>query len=1087
MSSTHRTLPICSLASLPEWFLQVEQEFLHRNITAQTTKFRMLVTNLPPELLLTVGDLLNDQRYATYDELKEAILRRGAPNPLTALSSFLSSDTTDNRTPSEILHHFQRLLTRTGMTFPPDVMRSLFLKRLPADIQQILLVSDAPLEQLALKVDSIIAAKTRAPTVATVSATTATLAATLESLTAQVAALSEAVQRSTRELSHYRHRFRTPSPPRRERNFRRPSPSRHQSRKRLPRKLSAPVFREPRRRLLYVRDASSSLCFLIDTGAEVSLLLASHKDKRLTSSRTLETANATPINVYGERSETLSLTGAPSQRFQWIFLVADVPQPIIGADFLDHCGLSVDLQGKALIHQSGARTLAAPTAPLIYTVFARSCTYKNILREFPALSEPINRATQPWHEVRHHIVTHGPPAHSRCRPLAPDRCRSAKAEFDHMIQPMGGPSAFGEEEGRYPLPHLHSFSHELSGSTVISRIDFDALRSPQRRSFINDVTRGLVGVFAYIDDILVASASEADHTRHLRALFGRLQEAGVVINPGKCLFGAASLSFLGHTVTSQGITPAQEKVTAIRKFLKSVTKKKIRKFLGMFNFYRRFVPKCVQLLKPLHTLITPNRASRNTKIKWMPPTNEAFEACKEALASATLLNHPLPEAPLNIAADASDSAIGSVLQQRQDPVATSVTYSAFGRELLEVRHFQPYVEAKAKAKEFHILTDHKPLTFALHSRTRRQSPCEECHLDCLTAADALSRVTIAAVTHADDAVDYHLVSSEQRQDASMTPLIPPSLRRRFFDAYHQHRGIRATQHLIRGKVVWPGINKDVRQWCRSRKVPTHPHRYSGTPALGRWLQLHPDDDRPLHQMARGYAHPRHHRSDGRQDLPPFRHAGYRHYDRGVQFESELWRQLMVLLGSKRIRTTAYHPCANGMVERLHRHMKQALTSSSSNRRWVEQLPHVLLNIRTSFKEDLQCTAAEMVYGTMLALPADFIVTAGNFEPGTFGKLCKQMTRVRSRPTRPTRQMNIYMPPGLRDCSRLREKISQSTSLSSVPGSIPGHPKRRQDDHHPPPKGRRHRDRRPRQTRTPTPAHQNRQRPFRDRETRGGVL
>lgn len=178
MSATHRTLPICSLASLPEWFLQVEQEFLLRNITAQTTKFRMLVT----ELLLTVGDLLNDQQYATY-KLKEAILRRAAPNPLTALSSFLSSDTTDNRTPMEILRHFQRLLTRTGMT-PPDVMRSLFLRRLPADIQQILLVSDAPLEQLALKADAIIAAKTSAPTVATVSVTTVTPSATLESLTA---------------------------------------------------------------------------------------------------------------------------------------------------------------------------------------------------------------------------------------------------------------------------------------------------------------------------------------------------------------------------------------------------------------------------------------------------------------------------------------------------------------------------------------------------------------------------------------------------------------------------------------------------------------------------------------------------------------------------------------------------------------------------------------------------------------------------------------------------------------------------------------------------------------------------------------
>ncbi|ROT64270.1 gag-pol polyprotein [Penaeus vannamei] len=445
MSATHRTLPVCSLTSLPEWLFQVEQEFLLRNITTQTTKFRLLVTNLPSELLLTVADLLNDHWCATYDELKEAILRRAAPNPLTALSSFLSSDAADNRTPTEILHHFQRLLTHTGTTLPPDVMRSLFLKRLPADIQQILLVSDAPLEQLALQADAMLVARAPTSSIATVSAATTTSAVTLAALAAHVATLSEAVQKiSTQERSHSRPRFRTPSPPRSERRsatpirgprFRVPSPPRKEWRK--SRKLGAPVFRGPRRFLLYVRDASSSLRFLVDTGAEVSLLPASHRDKRFPSSRTLEAANTSPINTYGERSRTLLLEGEPPQRFQWIFLVADVPQPIIGADFLAHYGLTVDLQGMALIHQSGARTHAAPalvSTPLIYTVLPSTCAFKDILWEFPALTKPINRATQPRHEVRHHIVTHGPPAHSHCRPLAPDRCRSAKAEFDHMMQ-----------------------------------------------------------------------------------------------------------------------------------------------------------------------------------------------------------------------------------------------------------------------------------------------------------------------------------------------------------------------------------------------------------------------------------------------------------------------------------------------------------------------------------------------------------------------------------------------------------------------------------------------------------------------------
>ncbi|ROT65883.1 hypothetical protein C7M84_016118 [Penaeus vannamei] len=269
----------------------------------------------------------------------------------------------------------------------------------------------------------------------------------------------------------------------------------------------------------------------------------------------------------------------------------------------------------------------------------RDLRFKNILWEF-RLDQADHRATQPRHEVRYHIVTHGPPATSRCRPLAPDRCRSAKAEFDYMMQ----------------LGIIRPSSSQWAALCICG--------------LSNDVTRGLEGVFAYIDDILVASASEADHARHLRALFGRLQEAGVVINPGKCLYGAASL-FPRHTVTSQGITSTGEAPQA------------------------------------LHALITPNRASRNTKIKWTPPTNEAFEACKEPWPPHPA-EHPLPEAPLNIAVDAS------TLPSRCPP-ATHDTVPSEGNswQRTRVRHFQPYMEAK----EFHILTDHKPLTFALHSRT----------------------------------------------------------------------------------------------------------------------------------------------------------------------------------------------------------------------------------------------------------------------------------------------------------------------------------------------------------------------------------
>ena len=94
-------------------------------------------------------------------------------------------------------------------------------------------------------------------------------------------------------------------------------------------------------------------------------------------------------------------------------------------------------------------------------------------------------------------------------------------------------------------------------------------------------------------------------------------------------------------------------------------------------------------------------------------------------------------------------------------------------------------------------------------------------------------------------------------------------------------------------------------------------------------------------------------------------------DRGSQFESALWTQLMQLLGSKRICTTAYHPIANGFIERLHHQLKATLKFHPNPTHWVDSLPLVLLGIRTALKENINCTSAELVYGTSLRLPSDF--------------------------------------------------------------------------------------------------------------------
>ena len=144
--------------------------------------------------------------------------------------------------------------------------------------------------------------------------------------------------------------------------------------------------------------------------------------------------------------------------------------------------------------------------------------------------------------------------------------------------------------------------------------------------FIDEILRGFYFCYAYIDDVLIASSDVDKHKQHLKLVFQRFKEYGVVINPSKCELGVTELTFLGHTLNSQGVGPVQQKVTAIQEFSLPSTKRKLKEFLGLVNFYHQFIPHCAHVLQPIINLLTATHAENS--LQWDEQSSQAFLTIK---------------------------------------------------------------------------------------------------------------------------------------------------------------------------------------------------------------------------------------------------------------------------------------------------------------------------------------------------------------------------------------------------------------------------------------------------------------------------
>jgi len=198
--------------------------------------------------------------------------------------------------------------------------------------------------------------------------------------------------------------------------------------------------------------------------------------------------------------------------------------------------------------------------------------------------------------------------------------------------------------------------------------------------YMDRVLASLHFVFVYLDDIIIGSRSPAEHWAHLEAVFQRLHEAQLVINREKCVFGVPQLDFLGHSVSAQGTTPLASPLEAIRAHPRPTVVKELQAFLGVINFYRRFVVGAARILKPFTELLK-GSPKPTSPVVWSQALESAFVSAKAALSASTCLAHPAPGAELSLHVDASDHHIGAALQQRWGPDSQWQPLGFFSKKL----------------------------------------------------------------------------------------------------------------------------------------------------------------------------------------------------------------------------------------------------------------------------------------------------------------------------------------------------------------------------------------------------------------------
>jgi len=304
---------------------------------------------------------------------------------------------------------------------------------------------------------------------------------------------------------------------------------------------------------------------------------------------------------------------------------------------------------------------------------------------------------------------------------------------------------------KYPLPRIEDLYANLAGGQKFSKLDlknaylqvelddeskkyttinthrglFQYNRLPFGISsapgifqrVIDNLLQGIPHTCAILDDILITGENDEEHLHNLDLVLKRLAKAELRLNKQKCIFMSPSVTYVGHIIDKEGLHPVEEKVRAIMEAPSPTNVTELKSYLGLFNYYGRFMPNLSTLLAPLHKLL-----KEKNPWAWTHDQQEAFDKSKQLLNSSRLLVHYDSNKELLLACDASPYGIGAVLSHimpdgSEQPISfasrtlapAEKKYSQLEKEGLAVVYGVKKFHNYLYGRHFTIQSDHKPL------------------------------------------------------------------------------------------------------------------------------------------------------------------------------------------------------------------------------------------------------------------------------------------------------------------------------------------------------------------------------------------